>query len=158
LVSDQFTPRSVSGHESMIRELVDEALATTRLDHTIDVIDTIAARIPALVTCELLGWPRERWRDVRSWSERLMRVDQNGRDPLVTSDMNRAIFEIADAALPEVAQRAGNGDDDLFARWAAADAASACPMSNADIVSELGLVIPGGAETTRTTLAHAMIL
>jgi cytochrome P450 family 142 subfamily A polypeptide 1 len=31
-------------------------------------------------------------------------------------------------------------------------------MSLADINSELGLVIPGGAETTRTTLARALIL
>ena len=31
-------------------------------------------------------------------------------------------------------------------------------MSTADINSELGLVIPGGAETTRTTMARALIM
>jgi cholest-4-en-3-one 26-monooxygenase len=33
-----------------------------------------------------------------------------------------------------------------------------CPMSVEEINSELGLFIPGGAETTRTTLARALIL
>src|SRR5699024_3872214 len=59
--------------------------------------------------------------------------------------------------LPEIERRRAEGGDDIFARWAAADP-SKCPMSDPDIVSELGLVIPGGAETTRTTLAHSMIL
>lgn len=158
LVSDLFTPRAVARHEDLVRSLVDEALATTRLDHTLDVIDTLAARLPALVTCELIGWPRERWRDVRSWSERLMRVDLHGRDPLVTADMNRAVLEMAAATRPELERRRTDGGEDLFARWADADAASRCPMSEADVVSELGLVVPGGAETTRTTLARSMIL
>lgn len=157
IVSDLFTSRAVSRLEDETRRLVLDALATTASSDHFDVVDTIAARIPAEVTCLLLGLPLTQWRDVRSWSERLMRVDMLHRDPEQLSDASRAMHEVAMTVTPLVAERRGCPADDLLARWSnAADAG--CPMSSADINSELGLVIPGGAETTRTTLARSLIM
>ena len=157
IVSDRFTRKAVAELEPMIRRIVTDALAATRGLGVFDVVDTIAARVPAEFTCELLGLPRDRWRDVRSWSERLMRVDTLHRDPVQMSDAIRATAEIGAVVTPVIEAHRGTSGNDLLCRWANATV-DGCPMSLRDVNSELGLVIPGGAETTRTTLARSLIL
>jgi len=157
LVADRFTPRAAATLEDDVRGIVTEALGLTTHSTQFDVVDTIAARLPATLTCRLIGWPDAHWRDVASWSERLMRIDTLHRDPGQMSDAIRAVMEIAALANPLVEQRRACPAGDLMSRWANG-VLSDGPMSLADINSELGLVIPGGAETTRTTLARALIL
>ena len=152
LISDRFTPRAVGKLEDEVRGIVVEALSTFVISDRFEVVDTLAARVPSTLTARLVGWPDERWRDVRSWSERLMRVDTMARDALHASDGIRAVFEIAAAVDPLYKERSTCPADDLMSVWAR------CPMSVEEINSELGLFIPGGAETTRTTLARALIL
>ncbi|HLT15204.1 MAG TPA: cytochrome P450 [Acidimicrobiales bacterium] len=157
LISDLFTPRAVSQLEDDIRGLVRDALAMTRGLDRFEVIDTLAGRLPAQVTCKLLGWPLAHWRDVKSWSERLMRVDMLFRDPTQMSDATRAVMEMAALTHPSVEERRGCQATDILGRWANATL-EGCPMSLEQIDSELGLVVPGGAETTRTTLSRSLIL
>lgn len=157
LVSDLFTPRSVARLEDHVRAFVTEALGTARGTDRFEVVDTLAGRVPAQVTCHLLGWPLAHWRDVKSWSERLMRVDTVFRDPIQMSDVTRAVHEMAALTRTSVEARRGCPADDLLGRWANATLAG-CPMSLEQIDSELGLVVPGGAETTRTTLSHTLVL
>jgi cytochrome P450 family 142 subfamily A polypeptide 1 len=157
LVSDRFTPRAVVALEPQVRELVVSALDAVGTATQFEVVDTLAARIPSILTCRLLGWPDSRWRDVRSWSERLMRVDTLGVDSAQLSDAVRAVNEIVTLTEVSVAERRTCPAEDLLTRWAHGSVAG-CPMSLEDISSELGLVIPGGAETTRTALSRALIL
>jgi len=152
IVADRFTPRAVSRLESQVREVVVAALDATTFTAEFDVVDAFAARVPSILTCRLLGWPDSHWRDVRSWSERLMRIDTMGVDPTQLSDGVRAVNEIAALTAATIPERRGCPTDDLLSRWAATD------LTMEEINSELGLVIPGGAETTRTTLARALIL
>jgi cholest-4-en-3-one 26-monooxygenase len=157
LVADRFTPRAVARLEDDARGIVHDALTTVTLTNRFEVVDTIAARLPAVLTCRLIGWPDAHWRDVRSWSERLMRIDTLGRDPSQLSDTLRAVTEMAALTAPTVEARRACPADDLMTRWAEGSVGGK-PLSLDDIGSELGLVIPGGAETTRTTLARALIL
>lgn len=160
-ISDLFTPRAVGRLEDEVRALVREALAPAELVDRFEVIDTLAGRLPAQVTCRLLGWPLAHWRDVRSWSERLMRVDTLHRNPSHMSDATRSMVEMASITAPAIEARRGcpadERPDDVLSRWATASP-DGCPLSLEHITSELGLVVPGGAETTRTTLANSLIV
>lgn len=160
-ISDLFTPRAVGRLEDDVRGFVGDALDSTRHLDRFEVIDTLAGRLPAVMTCHLLGWPISHWRDVMSWSERLMRVDMLSRDPSLMSDATRAVVEMAAIAGPAISQRrgcpVGQAPDDVLARWANAEV-DGRPLSLEHINSELGLVVPGGAETTRTTLARSLIM
>jgi cytochrome P450 family 142 subfamily A polypeptide 1 len=122
LVADQFTPRAVRRLEDDVRADVVEALAISRVSDRFEVVDTLAARLPALMTCRVLGWPTERWRDVRSWSERLMRVDVLHRDAMALSDASRAMLEIGALAATTLADRAQHPAEDMFTRWAESEA------------------------------------
>lgn len=86
-----------------------------------------------------------------------MRIDTMARDPQHGADGLRAVLEIAAAVEPALAERRECPRDDLLSVWASAEL-DGCPMTEAEINSELGLVIPGGVDTTRTTLSRALIL
>src|SRR5690606_32963141 len=128
LISDLFTPRAVAALEDDIRRFVTESLDLARGMDRFEVIDTIAGRLPALLTCRLLGWPLAHWRDVKSWSERLMRVDSLLRDPIKLSDATRAVMEMSAVTRPSIEERRGCPATDVLGRWANATL-EGCPMS-----------------------------
>jgi cytochrome P450 family 142 subfamily A polypeptide 1 len=157
LVAPRFTPRAMDDLEGDVRALVQEAIEAIDGAGTVEVVEALAARIPSIVTCRLIGWDDDRWPEVRSWSERLMRIDTMTRVAEHAEDGMRAVMEIAALVDASLAARGDVPSDDLLGAWMGG-AGNGCPMSVTDINSELGLVIPGGAETTRTTLARALIL
>ncbi len=157
LIADRFTPRAVARLEDDVRAVVTDAIAQFASDAPVEIVDALAARIPSILTCRLIGWDDEHWRDVRSWSERFMRIDTMITNPDHAMDGFNAVGELAALVEPSVEARRACPADDLLTRWSQATL-NGCPMSIEDINSELGLVIPGGAETTRTTLARALVL
>lgn len=157
LVADHFKPKAVAELEPSVREIVTTALNATDGADQFEVIDTIAARLSGTLTCRLLGWPDDRWRDVSRWSEHLMRVDTIQRVPEQLNDAMKAIQEIAVLTDTSVREKRECPMHDVMSSWANGSL-NGEPMSLADINSELGLVIPGGAETTRTALSRSLIL
>ena len=47
----------------------------------IEVVHGLAAQLPSRLTADLLGFPEDRWEDIKSWSERLMRTDRCSATP-----------------------------------------------------------------------------
>jgi cytochrome P450 family 142 subfamily A polypeptide 1 len=95
------------------------------------------------------------WPQVKSWSERLMRIDMRERDGVTFTEFVDANMEFA-GALGQVAQkRIGCPADDLISTWLHARIDGE-PLSPAAIVHEVGLFISGGAETTRTAISHGL--
>ncbi len=158
LVQGLFTRRAVrvsGGRDPCPRRR--RARRARRDDGPVEVVTALAARVPSLLTCRLLGWPDDRWPDVRSWSERLMRIDTLTRVPGQLADAVAAMGEMAALMDESLAAKRAAPADDLMSIWAHA-ALGGCPMTRTTIHFELGLVVPGGAETTRTTLARALVL
>ena len=105
---------------------------------------------PSRLTADLLGFPEDRWEDIKSWSERLMRTDAMLRDPEAAMGMMSAIMEF-NPLLEEIsAERKGCPMDDLISVWTEA---GYDPMT---MMHETGLFIAGGAETTRTVIARGL--
>jgi cytochrome P450 family 142 subfamily A polypeptide 1 len=129
---------------------VDELVATVARDGDAEVVDALAAQLPGRLTAILLGFPEDRWRDIKSWSERLMRIDSAMTDMDVMLGMGSAIQEFAQLLDATATERRGCPMDDLVSDWVAAD------FDPAQLVHETGLVISGGAETTRTVIARGL--
>jgi cytochrome P450 family 142 subfamily A polypeptide 1 len=155
LVSAHFTPRAVSEHESFIRGVVTELVDAVADAGRMEVVGDLAAPVPARLTARLLGLPEARWPDIRSWSERLMRYDLMASDQAALAGMMDACEEyipLLRAALPE---RQGCPADDLISAWANAEIDGE-RLDFMTVMYEMGLVISGGAETTRTVIARAL--
>jgi cytochrome P450 family 142 subfamily A polypeptide 1 len=121
-----------------------------------EVVDHLAAPFPARLTAHLLGFGEEHAPSVRSWSERLMRIDGILDDENVMMGMMSAIMEFSAVMAPVVEERRIAPRDDLFSIWADAEL-DGCPMEQPVMVQETGLFISGGAETTRTVIARGLL-
>lgn len=154
MINRRFTPKAVRAHaehyNDMIANLIDEAIAEQNRNGHIEVVDALAAQLPGRVTAELIGFGQERWREVKSWSERQMRIDRRFVDDVVMADLMASIHEWADVMTELLPQRFADPQDDLFSEWLAAG------MDPNVMVQETGLMIAGGAETTRTVIAHGL--
>src|SRR5262245_29081037 len=150
LVSRRFTPRAVHAHDDFLRARIDELVAAVADRGRLEVVHDLAAQLPSRLTAELRGFPEDRWPDVKSWSERLMRTDAVTFDPEAFQGMISAITEF-NTALQEIAEdRRGCPVDDLISVWTAAD------YDPLKLMHETGLYIAGGAETTRTVIGRGL--
>jgi len=156
MINRRFTPRAVRSHAehytAIVTKLIDDAISKQHQHGHVEVVDALAAQLPGRVTAELLGFGQERWRDVKSWSERQMRIDRRFVDEVVLGDLVASIEEWAEVMSELLPQRVEEPQDDLFSDWLAAG------MDPDVMVQETGLMIAGGAETTRTVIAHGLRL
>ncbi|MFL6204908.1 MAG: cytochrome P450 [Acidimicrobiales bacterium] len=150
LVSRRFTPRAVQKDEPFLESRIDELIDAVAEAGEIEVVHGLAAQLPSRLTADLLGFPEERWADIKSWSERLMRTDAILRDPEAAMGMMSAIMEFNPLLEETSAERKGCPMDDLISVWTEA---GYDPMT---MMHETGLFIAGGAETTRTVIARGL--
>jgi cytochrome P450 family 142 subfamily A polypeptide 1 len=155
LVSRRFTPRAVREQEPWLRATTRELVDAFVDDGSVEVIDALAGQLPTRLTARLLGWPEDRWPDVKSWAERLMAYDAIPRDPEAAIGMMTAISEFDRDLTAMVEERRGCPMGDLVSVWANARIGGR-PMEPARIMHETGLFISGGAETTRTVISRGL--
>jgi cytochrome P450 family 142 subfamily A polypeptide 1 len=162
LVSRRFTPKAVRELEPVLVRMIEGLLApmTAGVERgergRTEAVAALAATLPAKLTAHLLGFPEETWPNIRSWSERLMRYDSVPHDAAVMGDFLAAIGEFVEVLQATAAARRDCPADDLVTAWVQGEA-SGCPMDDSKLVNETGLVISGGAETTRTVIARSLV-
>jgi cholest-4-en-3-one 26-monooxygenase len=150
LVSRRFTPRAVQQDEAFLRSRIDELLDAVAAQGRLEVVHDLAAQLPSRLTADLLGFPEDRWEDIKSWSERLMRTDSITRDQDALMGVMSAIMEFNPLLEEVAAERKGCPAHDLISTWAGAD------MDPLTMMHETGLFIAGGAETTRTVIGRGL--
>ncbi len=150
IVNRRFTPRAVEDHLPFLRSRIDELIEAVTPPGRLEVVHDLAAQLPSRLTAELLGFPEDRWEDVKTWSERLMRTDQLMRDPDAAMGMMTAIMEFNAVLGDTAAARRGCPADDLVTAWVEAG------LDDLTLMHETGLFIAGGAETTRTAIARGL--
>ena len=116
----------------------------------LEVVHDLAAQLPSRLTAKLLGFPEDRWEDIRSWSERLMRTDAVTFDNDAAMGVMSAIMEFNPLLQETAAERSGCPADDLVSVWTGAG------MGPLPMMHETGLFIAGGAETTRTVIGRGL--
>jgi cytochrome P450 family 142 subfamily A polypeptide 1 len=155
LVASRFTPKGIQRLEAVIESTIAELVDGFVDGDDFEVVGDLAAPLPARLTAHLLGFGEDSAPSLRSWSERLMRIDQLEDDPAVMMGMMTAIQEFATELGPMVDDRRREPRDDIVSIWANAELGG-CPMEPSVLVQETGLFISGGAETTRTVIARGL--
>ena len=161
LVQHKFTRAEVAGRRLEIDVLVAELLDAIIADGECELVDAIAGQLPARLTARLLGYPEAMWPEIKSWSERLMRIDMRERDGHTFVEFMDANMEfmggLGELAKDKIAYAFKNGcpADDLISTWLHAQIEGQ-PLPPMAIAHEVGLFISGGAETTRTAISHGI--
>lgn len=159
LVQHRFTKAGVAAQADDVKALADQVLdgvVEQLAEHgQVEVVEALAAQLPARLTCRLLGYPENMWPQLKSWSERLMRTDDRDRSGRSFREFFDANIEFATALGPVAMPKVGCPADDLISIWVNARI-DGDPLPPEAIVHEVGLFIAGGAETTRTAISHGL--
>lgn len=157
LVSPRFTPKAVRSHEERIRSLATWLIDEVAEKGEAEVVEDLAAPLPAMVIADLLGFGSDRWRDCKRWSEVTMAAaGYRDDDPRQPPGSFEAVLEFADAALELIAARRADPRDDLISAWVHTTVDGE-PLPDAEIVQEALLVLDGGAETTRSVIGQTVL-
>ena len=155
LVARRFTPRAVSAWETHVREVVTQLLDDALVgDGEADIVDQLAAPLPAMMIGRLLGFPPAAWRDLQDWSERTIALGGGPRYHVEDGFVAAMEFSAASAELYAEKQRCPA--DDVMSVWTKAQIDGA-PLTLDEVIPDCLLILDGGAETTRTVIARMIL-
>ena len=155
LVARRFTPRAVGNWEDHVRAtvgaLLDGALAR---GGPVEIVGELAAPLPAEMIGLLLGFPEEMFPKLQDWSERTIAL--GGGPRYMNEDGMIAAMEFAGASAELYEAKKGCPGDDVMSVWTTAEVPGH-PFGLDEVISDCLLILDGGAETTRTVIARALL-
>src|SRR5699024_5859449 len=117
LVNRGFTPKAVREQSPQFEAMIDSMVDPLTPQGRCEVVDAIAGQLPARFTCNLLGLPEDEWRTVKSWSERLMRIDAAMFDQEVLAGLmavTQELWALVEDKVPELRACPAHG---LLSTW-----------------------------------------
>ena len=154
LVARRFTPRAVGAREDHVRATVRSLVDAVEAGGTAEIVDQLAAPLPAMTIAWLLGFPEDRWPELKDWSERTIAL--GGGPRYFNEDGMLAAMEFAQAASDLHAEKLRCPADDIMSIWTRAEVDGE-PLSVDTVISDCLLLLDGGAETTRTVIARTIL-
>jgi len=155
LVSRRFTPRAASAWEDDIRARVNRMLdLVAAKGGTAEIVEELAAPLPAMMIGKLLGFDEDDWPKLKFWSETTIAM---GGGPRYFNEVGMtSAMEFAQACSELFAAKHETPGDDVISHYTTAEI-DGCPMDEAMVISDALLLLDGGAETTRTVIAHTIL-
>jgi len=155
MVSRRFTPRAASAWEDDSRGKVTKLLDAVRDNGgSAEVINELAAPLPAMMIGKLLGFEEEDWPKLKHWSETTIAL---GGGPRYFNDAGMiSAMEFAGAAAELFEAKKSCPADDIFSFYTTAEV-NGCPFDPNDAIADALLLLDGGAETTRTVIAWTIL-
>lgn len=150
--SKAFTPRGVAKLEDRIRELARIRLLPLRDLTSFDFAADYAAALPNDIVCELLGVPSDDWDQVRADADQLNQRE-DGSEERGPGSVGAAL-RLANYFTELVADLRRRPGEDLTSQMIRAEVHEQ-PLTDAQVVAFLFLVITAGNESTGKTLGNA---
>ncbi|HMC39889.1 MAG TPA: cytochrome P450 [Acidimicrobiales bacterium] len=157
LVSARFTPGHVRQHEEMVRRAVTELIDAVAPTGEAEVVEQIAAPLPAMIICDLIGYDHDLWPKIKWWSEATMgNAGYLEDDPRRPYDADAATLSFGEESYRLYEARRAEPRDDLMSIWAHATLDGE-PMTVEEVLNDTILLVDGGAETTRSTIGQIVL-
>jgi cytochrome P450 len=156
LVAPAFTPASAERLRPFMREVIEGLVDAVADRGTADIVADICEPYPIPIVCELLGAPKDDWKQFSAWATDIFRIfNQNiGQDlPLIM----RATAELDEYVRDLVERRRREPADDLLSDLIAVEE-SGDRLSTDELVMLAEAVLMAGTDTTRNQLACAVAL
>lgn len=154
LVSQAFTVRKIDGMRARVQELTDVLLDRMRQQGPpADLVRHLAAPLPAIVICELLGFPAADHDELRRWCDRITTVSGGGLDQSAWQELGAYINGMVEA------KHAGPGlrpDADVLSTLVHAHHNDGL-LTREELISLSIVILAGGLETTQTAISAGLI-
>jgi cytochrome P450 len=156
LVNRAFTPRRIAALRARIEAIVDELLAPVMRGRRMDVIDALAAPLPAIVIAELLGVPPQDHRQFKTWAAEVVagvgQVTLGSRQAQAAPAIQKLFAYLGEII---AARRAAPRDDLISAMVAAQEENDA--LSDSEMLATSNLLLIAGHETTTNLIGNGLL-
>ncbi len=156
LVSKAFTPRRVAELRPRIEAIVTELLDAIDGASDFDLIDAVAAPLPAIVIAELLGVPAADHRQFKEWSSALVSAIASVNPLDARANFESALANLLDYLRGIIAERRKAPQDDLISAMLAAQEERDA-LSDGELLATSNLLLIAGHETTTNLIGNGML-
>jgi cholest-4-en-3-one 26-monooxygenase len=156
LVRTAFTPKAVDSYEDRFREVAREILDRAVEGGRCEFVEDIAAELPLVAICELMGVPLEKRQRLFELTNIMLGMD----DPELTTSMEdgtNAMIEMFMVAMELAAKHKESPHNDIV-NVLLTGTVDEEPLSDDDFCNFFLLLVVAGNETTRTVTSHGMRL
>ncbi|MFP6606548.1 MAG: cytochrome P450 [Myxococcota bacterium] len=155
LVNRGFTPRRVSDHAPLIRQVVTQLIDVVAEKGSCDFVREIAAPLPMAIIGTLLGVAEEDWDTLLHWSEDMLRGTDAGATDEARSNAMQAGAAYATYAMNVISERRKESREDLMGILVDAEIDGE-RLEDQELIQESLLILVGGDETTRHVISGGM--
>jgi cytochrome P450 len=157
LAAAAFSPRRVERLRERIREIVDGLIDGVARDGRMDLMDAIANPLPAIVTAEMLGMPRDDHRMLKDWSQDFAEMLGNfqhnpGRAARVLASVEAMTTYFRDA----VRRQETHPTEGLINALATAEV-DGDRLTEEEVVANIIVTMVGGQETTTNLIGNGVL-
>lgn len=135
----------------IVRQIVEDVVTQVGPSGTCEFNDTIAADLPSLLLCHLLGAPVEDARQIEAWSEELLRVFMLTEAREHRDDIAAAYDDFAEYVTALVDERRNNLGEDFISHFIRAEQDGA--MNAIDVLYNSILLVKASVDSTRAQLS-----
>lgn len=155
LVNKAFTPQAVARLEPFVRDVVGQVLDDAAEARRGDFVTDVAARLPYVVICEMLGIAREDRASLFSAIRPMMMTDLTASAGTMLDPM-KAATTLIDYLKELIEKRAATAREDLVSDLVLADVDGE-RLTRADMLALCILLFIAGTETTTNATAGGML-
>jgi cytochrome P450 len=112
LLTQAFSPRTVAAMEPQIQQIVNELFDKALARGHIDWMAEVANPLPVIVIADMLGLPRDNWRDFKAWTDAI--INRSAEAPSASQNFS-GFFAAA------IQQRQQQPQQDILSRLIAAE-------------------------------------
>ena len=154
IVSKAFTPRVVRTFELHFRELTVRVIEKALTQDRFDFVNAIAAELPLLAICELLGVPEGDRHKIFVWTNTLLGAEdpEYGGTPQTAM---QAFMDLGAYTGGLIEQRRTNPSEDVLSILASARGEDL--LSDVELQGFSILLAAAGSETTRNNISHGLL-
>ena len=157
LASMAFTPARVEALRSHIRDIVDELMEPLLRAGRMDVINDLAAPMPAIVTAEMLGVPTSDCDNLKSWSADFAEVLGNFQhNPDRTARSLRCVEEMSAYFREAIERMKTEPREGLINSFMTAEI-DGDRLTEEEIVANCIVTMVGGQETTTNLIGNGVL-
>jgi len=156
LLAGVFNAKAIQAMAPRIDAVVEHVLGRLDPDATVDVVRDVAALVPGYVILDLLGIERERFPEIKVWSDDMRTFIGTARGtPDKYARVHRGAHEMAVFFRALIERRRADPGDDFVSRMIAARDEQHT-LTEDELVATCMLVLFGGHETTTNLIANAV--
>jgi cytochrome P450 len=151
------SPKALKDQEAAIEEITATLLDGFVPGETFDFYREFGLKLPGFVTMDMLGVPRDRLEEVKSWSDDMMVFIGSSRG--IEDKYERArhgAHSMADLFRELIAERRADPQDDVLSTLIASQD-DASPLTEDELVGSMMMIANGAQETTAHLMSNALL-